>query len=349
MSRICRYIALLVLALPAQAFAVPFSAVHVLGDSLSDQGNLFLGTSAIAGPANALPSPDHYFNGRFSNGPIYIDVLAQSLGVPSGPSLLGGNNFAFGGARTAYNTVETTVGGPFPPSLFPWSLNAEIAAFSSRGVVDANALYIVFSGSNDVADILTRSLNPAVVIPNAVSGILAAVQVFKNAGAQIIVVPNVPDLGLTPAFLGNPAAASAATFLSTQFNSLLHAQLAAITGVDIIEFDTFGFLREVVNNAASFGLTNVTGPCYSGFVGPNPAGTECANPDEFLFWDIVHPTRVTHALLANELLAVIPSGIVPEPSTLPLFVLSILFLGVVRRMHEVSAIRCTADVQCCRA
>src|SRR2546423_1544118 len=78
----------LLLALPLHSFALPFSNIYVLGDSLSDQGNLFLATSSLAGPSNAFPAPDHNFNGRFSNGPVYTDVVAQKLGLPLGPSLV---------------------------------------------------------------------------------------------------------------------------------------------------------------------------------------------------------------------------------------------------------------------
>lgn len=326
------------IVLPIHSIALPFSNIYVLGDSLSDQGNLYLATTAVAGPANALPSADHYFNGRFSNGPVYIDIVAQRLGLPLGPSIAGGNNFAYGGARTTYNVVESTVGGPLPVGLFPWSLNAEISAFQSRGISDPNALYVVFSGSNDVADILTRSLNPASVIPTGVGAIVAAVQAFKAAGAQTVVVPNLPDLGLIPAFLGSAAASAAATALSAQFNALLHAQLSAIADLDIIEFDTFGFLRNVVANPGDFGLSNVTAPCYSGFVAPNPNATECANPDEYLFWDIVHPTSTVHLALANALLTAIPSAVVPEPSTLILLLLSAVILFSMRRTSPVAVL-----------
>lgn len=315
-------IALVIVALPLQVSAALFDNIFLLGDSLSDQGNLFAATASVGGVANALPSGDHYFNGRFSNGPVYVDLLASALGVTSTPSIAGGNNFAYGGARTTYNTVETTAGGVLPPGLFPWSLNAETAAFSARNIHDPNALYIVFSGSNDVADIVSRGLNPATVIPTAVSGVLAGVQAFINAGARLVVVPNLPDLGLIPAFVGNPAASAAATALSQQFNSLLHAQLGALSGTDIVEFDTFDFFRDIVNHPANFGLTNVSTPCYSGFVAPNPAGTVCATPNQYLFWDIVHPTQVVHALLAQELLQVISAAAVPEPSTLALLLLA---------------------------
>ncbi len=319
---IARWMGLFVLALPLQGLALPFSNLYVIGDSLSDQGNLFLATSTVVGPANALPASDHYFQGRFSNGPVYTDLVSQALGIALGPSLSGGNNFAFGGARTGYNTVES-VGGPFPPGLFPWTLNAEVQAFKSRGVHDPGALYIVFSGANDVADILVRQLNPATVIPNTVNAIIGAVAAFASAGAKTVVVPNIPDLGRTPLFLrAGPAASAAATSLSIQFNALLDAQLDAISTVRIIELDTFNLFRSIVFNPGRFGLTNVTTPCYSGFVAPNPSGVECPNPTEFLFWDIVHPTARVHAILADAVIAAIP-----EPSTLALLLLVMLVLA----------------------
>jgi phospholipase/lecithinase/hemolysin len=318
-------VAVVAFVIPAPAFPGIFSNIYLLGDSLSDQGNLFIATSALVGPVNALPNPDHYFNGRFSNGPIYADVLAQALGVPLGPSLLGGNNFAFGGARTTYNTVENTVGGPFPAGLFPWSLNAEVTAFKSRNIHDPDALYVVFSGSNDVADILARGLSPAVVIPTAVTGIVNVIQAFKDAGAQTVLVPNVPDLGRIPAFLVSPAASAAATFFSTQFNSALHSALAAISGVDLIEFDTFSLFRSIVDNPGAFGFTNVTTPCYSGFVERNPTATECSNPGESVPWDRVHPTERVHGFLAEALLRSLP-----VPATLPLVLLGVLVLTGVK-------------------
>jgi outer membrane lipase/esterase len=323
-SFFCRCVAVVSIILPAPAVAGPFSALYVLGDSLSDQGNLFLATSAVAGPANALPASDHYFNGRFSNGPAYTDVLAQKLGLPLAPSLLGGNNFAFGGARTTYNTVETTAGGFLPPGLFPWSLNAETEVFKSRGIHDPGALYVVFSGSNDIAD-MARGVNPT-AITTTLAGVLNAIDAFKLAGARRIVVPNVPDLGLTPAFRISDDASKFATALSIQYNTLLDAALDTISDVDIIEFDTFQIVRNIIQDPETFGLSNVTTPCYSGFVVPNPSGTECANPDEFFFWDIVHPTRTVHALLADAIFV----SVVPVPSTLPLALIGLAILTGVK-------------------
>jgi phospholipase/lecithinase/hemolysin len=325
LRRIARFALLAVVALPTSGMAFPYDAIYVIGDSLSDQGNLFAATRAFAGPANALPDANHYFNGRFSNGPVYTDILAHDLGLPLGPSIAGGNNFAYGGARTNYNAVEQVAGGPFPNGLFPWSLNAEVQAFNARNVHDPNALYIVFSGSNDVGDILSRGLNPATVIPTAVGGIVNAVQAFANAGAKTILVMNIPDLGLTPAFnsLGPPAT-NPASILSRQFDDALHAALGSFpSALDIIQFQTDDLLTAAVNDPGLFGLTNVTAPCYTGFVVPNPSATECPNPSQYLFWDQVHPTTGVQAILAAAV-----RETVPEPSAIWLLLPALLAFGI---------------------
>jgi phospholipase/lecithinase/hemolysin len=43
-------------------------------------------------------------------------------------------------------------------------------------------------------------------------------------------------------------------------------------------------------------LTDVTSPCVT----PNVSPFTCQEPDEFLFWDGIHPTRAVHAIIAQE-------------------------------------------------
>jgi outer membrane lipase/esterase len=214
-----------------------------------------------------------------------------------------------------------------PPGLFPWSLNAETAAFAGRGIHDPNGLYIVFSGSNDIGDILGLGLDPATVFSNLLNGVGMAIQAFKDAGAKTIVVPNVPDLGLTPESL-SAGTSLAATILSATYNQLLHdALLAGVTpGVNIVEFDTFGWLQKVVANPAAFGLSNVSSPCYSGFLFFDPNATECGNPDDYLFWDREHPSAAGQALLARKMLAEVPQP-VPEPATISLIAMGLIVIA----------------------
>ena len=146
MTSVCKLLAALfaLLVVCPSVQALPFSGIYVLGDSLSDQGNLKAATGTFVPPSQTLPDSLHYFNGRFSNGPVYTDYLSGLLGLPSTPSFFGGNNFAYGGARTGYNIVELQVGGQLPNNAFPWSLNGQVQDFRNRNVNDPNGLFIVF-------------------------------------------------------------------------------------------------------------------------------------------------------------------------------------------------------------
>src|SRR6478735_2958703 len=67
-----------------------YSQVVVFGDSLSDTGNVNNQTFGIS-PGSA------YYQGRFSNGPLWVEDLATSLGVAAPTySRGGGRDYAFG-------------------------------------------------------------------------------------------------------------------------------------------------------------------------------------------------------------------------------------------------------------
>src|SRR5215216_6220032 len=80
----------------ASARAEPITQIVVFGDNLSDTGNVFAGTGTPPAP---------YHAGRYSNGPVWVEHLATKLGVAGPtPSLLGGTNYAFGGAESGTGT-----------------------------------------------------------------------------------------------------------------------------------------------------------------------------------------------------------------------------------------------------
>ena len=73
------------------ASAQSYNRLVVFGDSLSDNGNLY----AVLGQPTSPP----YYQGRFSNGPVFTELLGFNAANFNG-SVTGSINYAFGGSRT---------------------------------------------------------------------------------------------------------------------------------------------------------------------------------------------------------------------------------------------------------
>ena len=122
-SRLGWLVALVCLVSPTNAFA-GYSGLYIFGDSLSDSGN-----NAVVLVPNVTPVPISgnsfiptypYASGRYTNGQTWAQILASALGLNASPSLLGGTDYAFGGAQTGPATPNALPNGlliPLPPSL----------------------------------------------------------------------------------------------------------------------------------------------------------------------------------------------------------------------------------------
>ncbi|MCB1931085.1 MAG: SGNH/GDSL hydrolase family protein [Candidatus Accumulibacter sp.] len=318
------------------------TGIYFFGDSLTDVGNVTalyaMGTPPPGAPTT-IPGPPYDPQGRASNGPIYADVLAAGVGsgLTATPSVLGGNNFAFGGARTRYQIF----GSPFQGIL------EQVQTFIAQpGAADSGALYVLWGGSNNLQDIVVGKTtdvtgNPIPNVPETLGDLAGAIGALYAEGARNILVPNVADLSLVPriremlALLPPPVAAAQRAQirgLSMAYNGGLASTLGTLeqlyTGLDIVAFDAFSNLDEIVANAAAYGFTNTTDRCYTGDdTGFTGGGTVCANPDDYLWWDGIHPTSALHAILGQRMLRA-----VPEPGTLLLMGLA-LALGFGRRLR----------------
>jgi len=291
-------IAGVVFTLAAGAHA--FSEMIVFGNSLSDSGNVYVATG------NLIPA-EPYYDGRFSNGPNYADLLAADLQLELEPFLVGGSNYAVGGAKT-----------PAFPDGLPYDFLTQVdifqleVQFGIRDEPDENALYVVFIGSNDLMDIIDEALadpqNQTSIIQNGIADVVgnigSGLSNLRDQGAVNILVPNLPNVGRTPKYLekesSSPGTVSLATSATLAFNEDLDDMLDLFDDINLIRFDAYGLLEEAVVSPAAFGLSNVTEACYTGDY--SGGGTVCSDPDSYLFWDEIHPTGKSHRLLASHIL-----------------------------------------------
>ena len=280
--------ALVVAALGAAtsaAQAQTYNRLVVFGDSLSDNGNLFAATG------NTQPTSPPNFQGRFSNGPVFTELLGFNAGrSAAGAPVTGSINYAYGGSRTDSSA--------FPPGM----RNQLLAYTSAGGTFRSTDLVSILGGANNIFQGLPAagaSSNPVgaitPVVLSAATDLNFIVNSVAGAGAGTILVGNIPSLGNAPAFRGT-AAAPLAEFAGTSFNNALLSGLmttaAARPGTNIILFDIFKIGTTLAANPTAFGLTNVTDACFIG-------GIVCATPSTFLFWDGVHPTAAGHQLIAR--------------------------------------------------
>lgn len=279
--------ALMFASLCGAAQASSFSALVVYGDSLSDNGNLF----AVSGQPG---SP--YFQGRRSNGPVAVEYLASALGVPL-------VDFAWIGATTGIGNYGDG-GTPTAAGLFSLpGMQLELATTQAfLGPLLSDGLFVVWGGPNDFLSPSALDVTASDTAARAVGNLVGIVAELKGLGANHILVPGMPDLGLTPYFQGlGPVAASQVSLLTNAFNSALQATLPD----DVRFFDTASFGRSVIANPAAFGLTNVTDPCFDGL-------NLCSDPARYFYFDDFHPTTATAALIAGQFHA----AVVPLPPSL---------------------------------
>jgi phospholipase/lecithinase/hemolysin len=273
----------------------PYSALYVFGDSLSDAGNDYAFT------LGHVPVSPPYSDGRFTNGPVWAQDLGSQLGLSVKPSLIGGTDFAYGGAET----------GPTPShQATPIDLNAQLLQFQAQDPQPpANALYAVWIGSNDVLDALAHGGGDTIAnVQAAVGNEMQFLYGLVGEGARDLLVLNVPDLGKVPDVAAEgPAYAAQASSLSSYYDTLLANDLAAFEvtnpAVNITSVDTFSLLDEAASDPAAFGFSNVTTPLWSGNLTDPQSGT-LATPDPqgqagYLFFDGLHPTVQGHAAIAD--------------------------------------------------
>lgn len=317
------------LALGAQAAqAQQFSNVITFGDSLSDAGNVgFLGSGGLATSNSFTTNPD----------PVWSQIVADGYDITQTASLAGGSNYAYGGACSRANTV-----GPPPftcvnsPSSF--SLTTQLGGYLAANPtgVDPNALYTVWAGANDLFTALGNPATAAAVTGSAALNTVGNIAALQAAGANYIVVLNLPNVGAAPQFsnatlfplTASPSNSASVTGLSLIYNETLNGGLATL-GDGIIPINVFGLIEEIRANRAEFGFTNINEvaclsigpprlPISSVGCGPTNYVTPTANQD-YLFADGVHPTGAGHALLAQVVLATIAApGQVSLAGELPL-------------------------------
>jgi phospholipase/lecithinase/hemolysin len=297
-------------ALLAPAAAAQFTPTSLtfFGDSFTDTGNGDIISMLNLG-FDLTPSPP-YAVGRITNGFNYADYLMQRFGFGqvATPSLSGGNNYAVGTATTGL------IGG----GGLPIGMLSQAATFA--GPVDPNGLYILFGGANDLRAVSGLSVaQQDAAIQAALNNFGVIANGLYNLGARNFLIPNLPDLGLTPAEFGQ-ATSPVLSAATVRFNQQLTSQLAtwnfAFPTANFLGLQLDNLFSNILADAAQggsqYGLLNTTIPCFA-------VAVPCSAS---VFADDLHPTTAAHQLIADAMYERVVNGVdvsvVPEPSSMVL-------------------------------
>jgi phospholipase/lecithinase/hemolysin len=287
-----------------------YTSIVVFGDSLSDTGNdAYLSQQKYF---LRIPGPiANYTDGRFTDGTdtspaavsytgTWVEQLAALL--PNKPaivdSLNGGTNYAYGYAFTGSGTTNLVLTtSPITLSVTVDNIGLQISTYlATHPKIDNKTLFVVWGGANDALNATSGQ-----DILNAAINLSTDVYTLIRAGATQIIVPNLPPLGDTPRINGSASNATLYNEISAYYNHSLAQGLAMIEALpiashaSIFQLDVYSLFNRVIAAPATYGFTNVTASSQGLAV----------NPDQYLFWDSLHPTTHGHNVLANAALQVL--------------------------------------------
>ncbi|KAG8045687.1 hypothetical protein GUJ93_ZPchr0008g13331 [Zizania palustris] len=300
-----------VLLLPCISSCLPsrrYDSIFSFGDSFADTGNDAV-VFAEQWPANRSTRPPYgmtFFGhptGRYSNGRLIIDFIAEKLGLPFVPPFLSHNgsfrqgaNFAVSGATTLDASFFSDI--PIVRNFFlNISSSVQLGWFDSlkpslcspaQECNDFLHKSLFFMGEFGVNDYDLTALGKTLpevrsLVPVVVKTISLAIErLIRQSGAKVVVVPGMPPLGCTPPNLAmfpstdpsgyEPDTGCLKNFneIAVHHNTLLQDALHGVrrrnqrAGVRIIYADFFTPVLRIVRSPATFGFTGDILRCCCG-------------------------------------------------------------------------------------
>lgn len=264
------------------------SQLYVFGDSLSDTGNvhqmlLWLRTASVT------PSPP-YYQGRFCDGPNWIDQLAEQMGLTSACAWEGGTNYAHGGAQTGFG-LSTLV------SVVP-NLGEQIEFFAAARKSFASQAWVVLLGghNNLFATVHGKDTIPWDV---ALGHLMAHLDRLYELGARQFVVPTLASIHRCPEAPVEKREAMQRWLAA--FNQELAVRLEAFQhahpDVRLVSPDLGRVTADLLDQPGPHGFADTTTACYDPATG-NVVGDRSVS----FWWDECHPTTLAHRAMAQSAL-----------------------------------------------
>ncbi len=308
-SKLVKALMATVLGVASAAASADYSKLVVFGDSMSDTHRLYDYTTKNWGESD--PGPPNY-DGRFSDGLVAVEYLAQNLGLKL-------QNYSFAGATSAYDTLLLVTEGMLtqineyltnPDVVPPVQTVSQYVFAPSKPRVDPQALHMIWTGPDDYYRILV-GMTPLTGYSVA-DNIKQGVNSLYKAGARYFFIPLMPDISMTPSAkvheFVQPGYIWSARYCTDLFQKQLIKVIADLKvkypDAVFMSHDTLTFMRDQFKKVAAEGK-NITEPCrkeatFDPIKMSAGSAYACPNPQDHVFWDGNHPTAWVNKVLADE-------------------------------------------------
>ncbi|KAL9238432.1 hypothetical protein vseg_012852 [Gypsophila vaccaria] len=334
-----------------------FPAILVFGDSAVDTGNNNYVTPIISpNRANHPPYgrdfPSHKPTGRFSNGKLVPDFLAETLGLKevlppyldprvSDKELLTGVSFGSGGA--GFDDLTSFATGAISMSRQVEYLRKYIERVTKTvgekqcKEIIKKSLVVINGGTDDFVinyyDLPTRRLQYSIAEYH--SFVLDRVQNFiqelHELGCRTMIVAGLPPIGCLPLQITsrfkNPTRrmcldeqnSDAVSYNQKLLELIPHVQ-ALLPGSRILYADIYTPFTDLINNPHDYGIkVKDKGCCGTGYIEAgslcNVLTPACKNASEYVFWDSIHPSEAAYQYLHDSMLEQLGPQLINGPTS----------------------------------
>ena len=225
-----------------------FNRFVIFGDSLSDTGNMYKWSMHV------IPKSPPYFHGHFANGEVWLEYLAKLYFGDKAPERT--HNYAFGGAGAVISKKEN-----LPITL--WHEVNDYLYLHHDGHKNTT-LYFVWMGANNY---LNGPTDVEEVTSKVVNAISKEVEKLINHGAVMMVLANLPDMGIVPE-AHKEGRSALLTALTQRHNHKLDTRVEELKklypNVHFVYLDAEKIFEKIEENPLAYGIKNQKTPCYDG-------------------------------------------------------------------------------------
>lgn len=320
LNKIFLFICLSLISSLTFAFSYPFNKIVFFGDSLSDSGNMYKLSN------DALPKSPPYYKGEFSDGFVWAMDVADYFKNNFHVSI---ENYALGGETTIFHNPAE--------GFLPVTVGESISDFYINNLFadKSKTLFVIWIGGNDY---LNGAKDVPGLTDAVVNEINKQILGLIQSGGKNFLVLGLPDLSFTPRSVEDRTTDSTHQ-LSIEHNQKLAWRIMQIAkdnpNITINFYDINALFSDLIEHPQKYNelyhthISNVKDPCWQGGytlhalnaakanlpeyiikskelaevysigLGASPGQIPCTNPDDYVFWDHVHPTGPVHSVLAS--------------------------------------------------